>query len=154
MVSTIPEFQPVVGKAFVLCISSGKSIRLSPACVCRFFFLERGCVRSNWQERPVHGHPRFGHDLDSILPGPQCSSNRLISRWKDGSKKTRSLQKGFQPFLWPRKFVQAGNSLKKKASVYNPTTSKRPRVRHLSRKVFRRVFASVTFRVAKLTHRR
>ena len=92
MVSTIPEFRPVVGKAFVP--SSGKSIRLSPACVCKFFFLERGCVRSNWQERPVH--PRFWHDLDSILPGPQCTSNRLISRWKDGGKKTRSLQKGFE----------------------------------------------------------
>ena len=146
MVSTIPEFRPVVGKTFVP--SSGKSIRLSPACVCRFFFLERGCVRSNWQERPVH--PRFWHDLDSILPGPQCTSNRLISRWKDGSKKTRSLQKGLselQPFLWPRKFVQAGNSLKK-ASVYNPTTSKRPRVRHLSRKVF-----SWSFRICDISGR-
>ena len=94
MVSTIPEFRPVVGKAFVP--SFGKSIRLSPACACRFFFLERGCVRSNWQERQsIHG-PRFWHDLDSILPGPQCTSNRLISRLKDGSKKTRSLQKGFE----------------------------------------------------------
>ena len=49
---------------------------------------------SNWQERPVH--PRFWHHLDSILPGPQCTSNRLISRWKDEGKKTRSLHKGFE----------------------------------------------------------
>ena len=38
--------------------------------------------------------------------------------------------------------------MKKKASVYNPTTSKRPRVRHLSRKVF-----SWSFRICDISGR-
>ena len=99
-------------------------------------------------DQSIHG---FGTTSTVFFPGLSALPIDWSPVGKTGARRQEACKRGLselQPFLWPRKFVQAGNSLKKKASVYNPTTSKRPRVRHLSRKVF-----SWSFRICDISGR-